>query len=235
VTLKPFFPDLAFAWAFYAVLTALLFVAACIDWRRLVVPKWLSLSTLGLGLASNVARGAWLGGFSSGEWSLGPHWSWAPPGFWLGAADGLLFSLAGFLTGFGIFFVLWVLGACGGGDLKLFAAVSAWVGPYISLWVLALSTVIQMVLLGLKLGTLFLLPSPQAAQATAADNKGKASASPRATPMVREARMRRGVTYSLPLALATALALLWFFRGDLNLARTRPQLALSHELSADAR
>jgi prepilin peptidase CpaA len=38
-------------------------------------------------------------------------------------------SALGLLTGFGITFVLFALGAIGGGDVKLMAGVGAWVGP----------------------------------------------------------------------------------------------------------
>jgi prepilin peptidase CpaA len=199
---KPFFPNPAFGWTFYALLIALLACAALIDLRRAIVPKWLSLTTLALGVACNVVRGAWLGSLERSVWTLELH------GYWLGAADGLLFALAGFFTGFGIFFLMWIVGACGGGDVKLFAALSAWVGPYISVRILVLSTVILIVLLGLKLAALFLTQSPKAALAPPVDKKG-------ATP--RERRSARGMTYALPLLLATALALLWFFRVDLNL------------------
>jgi Flp pilus assembly protein protease CpaA len=214
---KPFFPNPAFAWTFYGILVALLAMAAAIDLRRVLVPKWLSLTTLALGVACNVVRGSWMGGLDLADWCLGPHWDgWR--GAWLGGADGLLFALAGFLTGFGIFFLMWTVGACGGGDVKLFAAVGAWVGPYISLWILALSTIILIMLLGLKLGVLFLIQSPKAPSPPQADKKGKATGP-------HEPRIARGLTYSLPLALATALALLWFFRLDLKLAQTRPRLA----------
>src|SRR4051812_43040520 len=38
-------------------------------------------------------------------------------------------SLLGFLTGFGLSFMLFLLGAVGGGDVKLLAGVGAWLGP----------------------------------------------------------------------------------------------------------
>jgi prepilin peptidase CpaA len=43
---------------------------------------------------------------------------------WLGLRGGLL----GLLLGGGIFFLLFVLGGMGGGDVKLMAAVGAWAG-----------------------------------------------------------------------------------------------------------
>jgi Flp pilus assembly protein protease CpaA len=209
----PFFPNQAFAWTFCGVLLLLLVIAALIDLRRLVVPKWLSLTTLTLGVTWNLVRGAWLGSQDLQTWWLGAN------GAWIGAADGFLFTLAGFLTGFGIFFFMWIMGACGGGDVKIFAALSAWVGPYISLWIMVLSTVILILLLGLKLGAAFLIQSPKAPTPRAADKNGKA-------PRARDPRLARGVTYALPLALATALALFWFFRVDLDLAHLWPQASL---------
>jgi Flp pilus assembly protein protease CpaA len=223
VTLKPFFPNLAFAWAFYAILIGLLVLAALVDLRRRVVPKWLSLTALALGVACNMVRATWMAGWGAADWGLAPGWNWSPQGAWLGAADGLLFALAGFLTGFGIFFLMWIVGACAGGDVKLFAAVSAWVGPYISLWILALSTLVLIVLLVLKLGARFLIQSSKASRSPAADKKGKVTV-PYNPPPLRDPRTR-GVTYALPLALATALALLWFFRYDLTLAQPRSRLA----------
>jgi Flp pilus assembly protein protease CpaA len=201
-----FFPSLSFGWTFYGVLIAFLVVAAYIDARRMIIPKWVSLSILTLGVIFNLARGAWLGDQGVKVWLFEPN------GLWLGAADGFLFALAGFLMGFGIFFVMWILGVCGGGDLKLFAALSAWVGvgpQYLLFWILALSTVILFVL---SLGHAilrFVAPSPQATPPARTDKKSNGKPA-------RDPRRARGWTYALPLALATAFVLLWVFRDDLN-------------------
>src|SRR5262249_47055246 len=125
-----FFPNPVLAWAWYLALVGLLVVAAWTDQRRLVVPKWLTLSMLGLGLLANLVRGAWLGAAGGTGWFLGGD-------VFMGLLDGLLFSLAGFGLGFAIFFVMWLMGVCGGGDVKLFAAVGAWVGPGVAVAVLA--------------------------------------------------------------------------------------------------
>jgi Flp pilus assembly protein protease CpaA len=212
VIFKPFFPNPAFGWTFYGIIVALLLVAALIDLRCAIVPKALALTTLFLGVTSNVVRGAWLGGLDQEAWHLGKH------GTWIGAADGLLFALAGFFVGFGIFFFMWIIGACAGGDVKLFAALSAWVGPYISPFILIVATIALIVLLGLRLVILLIFQGPQAPAPAPADRKGKGT-----MPAVpRDPRYRRGMTYSLPVAIATALTLLWFFRYDLNLAQPRP-------------
>src|SRR4051812_42097258 len=103
-----FFPDLHFGWAFYAVLVLLTLVSAYVDWRWIVIPKWVSVSTLAAGVAFNLARGTWLGAAGESVWLFGPH------GAAVGAVDGLAFALAGFAFGFAVFFLMWGLGICGG-------------------------------------------------------------------------------------------------------------------------
>src|SRR5207253_1912546 len=102
------------------------------------------------------------------------------------------------------------LGVCRGGDVKLFAAVSSWVGPEFFLWILALSTIILFVLSLMQAVFAFRAASPQAAPSGRADKKSKGT-------VARDPRRARGLTYAFPLALATALVLLWVFRADLNL------------------
>ena len=75
--------------------------AAVIDSRTRRLPNWLTAPAVLLGLVFHTATGG---------------------------LSGLGFSLAGLATGFGILFVLWLIGGSGGGDVKLIAAVGAWVG-----------------------------------------------------------------------------------------------------------
>lgn len=206
---RPFFPDEIFGWTFFGVLAALTVVAAVIDLRKMVVPKWLTIPTLVLGLVFNTARGAFLGYEEMRVWAL------TPDGPFLGALDGFLFALVGFLCGFAMFFVMWVLGLCGGGDVKLFAAIGAWVGAYYSLWVLAGSMLVLIVLaMSRALGTFFTQGYKAAKKAYSAKAGKKTAAG-----MVPR---RRLMTYSLPLAIATAAVVLWFFRVDLKLAHPSP-------------
>src|SRR5437773_1063833 len=44
-------------------------------------------------------------------------------------------ALAGLAVGFGLTFIMFAMGAIGGGDVKLMAAVGAWVGPFAALQV----------------------------------------------------------------------------------------------------
>ena len=122
-----FFPGPMFGWAFSAVLFGLLAVAAYQDLKRVIVPKWITLPTLALGILFNLVRGGWVEASGGGVWS------------------GFLFALAGFGTGFGLFLLMWLLGTCGGGDVKLFAALGAWVGPLLCVFILG-CTIILVVL-----------------------------------------------------------------------------------------
>ena len=85
------------------VLTLVLAIATWTDLRSRLIPNWLTFSTIGLALLAH----AWFGGF-----------------------PGLLFSLAGLGTGFGLFIALYVAGGMGAGDVKLMAAIGAVVGAY---------------------------------------------------------------------------------------------------------
>ncbi len=134
------FPAPEFAWVFGAALLAGLVFACWHDLRTLRVPKPVSLALLAGGVLANLVRGAWVGADGAEAWSLGAN-GWA-----VGAADGFLFSLAGFAVGFAMFFVLWVFGVGGGGDVKLAAAVGAWVGPRWFFFVLVVALVAVTVL-----------------------------------------------------------------------------------------
>jgi len=216
---RPFFPDVFFGWAFFGVLAAILVVAAIVDLRRMVIPKWLTLPLLGLGVVFNIVRGAWLGALEQ------PVWAFSPDGPVLGALDGLLFALVGFLAGFAIFFVMWILQLCRGGDVKLFAALGAWIGSYYCLWVLAGSLLVFIVLSLLRVFYLVLTQGYKETQKAYSVKRGKKSP----TGMVPRHRL---MTYSLPVAVATAAVLLWFFRVELHLADPAPPRAGAPRQSA---
>jgi prepilin peptidase CpaA len=76
-------------------------VGAVKDFRGLRIPNWLTYSGLIAALMVRVGLGGW---------------------------PGLRGGLAGLLFAGGIFLLLFLLGGMGGGDVKLMAAVGAWVG-----------------------------------------------------------------------------------------------------------
>lgn len=55
--------------------------------------------------------------------------------------DGFWVSLLGFAVGFGILFVLWIIGSAGGGDVKLISALATWLGWLMTLKVLLCSLI----------------------------------------------------------------------------------------------
>jgi prepilin peptidase CpaA len=200
----PFFPDLVFAWVFLATLLGLLVAASVIDYRYLVVPKWITLTALPLGLLFNAVRGGWLGAQESPVWVLGAG------GTALGILDGLLFALAGFALGFVLFFLLWILGVCGGGDVKLFAALGAWIGPGQCVIVLIATLVVLIVVVFVQIALRLFRGDWKAIRRPASPPKG-----------LRQAKKRRLVGFSLPLTVAVTAVLLWSFRVELQLAPPR--------------
>ena len=89
-----------------AVLAGVVVVAAVSDLKKGKVYNWLTYPAIAAGLAFGALEG----------WAQGHAW------------DGLANHLAGFGLAFGVLFVAYILGGMGGGDVKLMAAVGAFVG-----------------------------------------------------------------------------------------------------------
>jgi Flp pilus assembly protein protease CpaA len=181
------FPNLPFAVAFVGILIAGLAYAAWVDWTTLKVPKWLTVGLFAIGVVMNVIRGAWLG--AEGQ----PTWLSDEGNLVLGALSGLLWSLAGFLLGFALFFVFWIFGLGGGGDVKLVAATGAWLGALPVMISIAAS--LPFLILVTLLVLTYRMTSgrlPQVATATAMQGGG---------------RRRSVTTYSLPFALGVYVVL----------------------------
>ncbi|MGH7225338.1 MAG: A24 family peptidase [Gemmataceae bacterium] len=199
--MHPFFPDPYFGWTFYAVLVAFTLLGAYLDLRKAVLPKKLTLSLLAVGVVFNIVRGAWLG-------QVGGELRWLATGnLWLGALDGFLFSLVGFALTTVLFFVFWAMKLCGGGDVKLFAALGAWVGFWHAIFIMLASVLVMVVLLFGRV--LFGGLGPMAVK-----KRLKESQVIQGGPGKGKWRM----TYALPVAISVAVVLLWFYRFDLNLA-----------------
>ena len=212
--LPSFYPDPAFGWIFYAVLVGFLAVAAYLDLGWLKIPKKVTLPMLGAGLVVSVVRGAWMGSVLSGsDDQVVFAFANSPV---LGALDRLLCSVAGFAVGFGVFSLLWILGKGGGGDVKLMAALGAWVGPKWMLYLIFGSMLVFVVLAVVRLFQKLLRRGVQ--KTVFSVKEGAARDNAKKTPV--GARRRSDVIgYSLPAAVATALLLPCFFWSDLGLPK----------------
>lgn len=89
------------------VVLAVALTASAFDVRTRRIPNWLTFGATAVGLAYGLS--------SSG-------------------LSGLGLSMAGWLTGAALFIPFFVLGGMGAGDVKLLAALAAWLGPSESIW-----------------------------------------------------------------------------------------------------
>jgi Flp pilus assembly protein protease CpaA len=199
-----YFPNLIFGWTYLVILMAMLTVASYWDLRFMKIPKWISLTILLAGVLANLIRSGWLGAQEVKTWVL------EPGGMGLGILDGLLFSLAGFAVGFSLFFLLWVLGVSGGGDVKLFTALSCWVGPVLILYVFAVTVVVVAMVVFFRLA--YYVFSGRGFQVMR--NRSRFTEGGR-----KPVKKPKGgdLGFSLPVAIACVVVLLWVFRGDLQL------------------
>ncbi len=183
------FPSPAFGWAFLSALGTILLAACYFDLRHRMIPNWLTLPTVLAGFMVNTIRGAEVGDG------------------WMGAAGGFSFALLGFLLGFLLFLVFWQIGICGGGDVKLFAAVASWLGWQCSYWLWLTSFALLASILTVRTVIRYFSPPPQLNGSLALD----ATTQP--------GQKRRGLLpYALPLTISAVVVTLWYFRAELKLA-----------------
>lgn len=105
-------------WVFIAAVGLYTAIAAAMDLRTHRIPNYLTVPTALLGLAYHTLA----------------------PGGW-----GPLSSLAGFGLGFSLLLLPWLLGSGGMGDVKLLAALGAWLGPKLMLVAFATSALVAAV------------------------------------------------------------------------------------------
>ena len=128
---------------------------------------------------------------------------------------GLLSGLSGFGIGFGLLFVLWMVGSAGGGDVKLLGALSVWLGPGLTLKVLLGSLIF--VILG-TFGVLFGSMITRGWRGTKKRyTRSQAEDAPKRRKKTAETivdrQKRRVMAFATPVALATWCILL-LFRGQ---------------------
>jgi len=94
---------------------ALLAWAALVDLRSRLIPNWLTFTLILSGIIVNFS---FAGPITAGQ------------------------AFLGFLVGFGLPLALFILGAIGGGDVKLLAGVGAWMGPEVVVRVFAIAALV---------------------------------------------------------------------------------------------
>lgn len=82
------------------------------DVRTMKIPNYITISGIVVGLGYH-----------------GVMWGWS----------GIVFALKGAGIGFVLMFVMHIVGAVGGGDVKLFAGIGAWMGVWLTLTILMYS------------------------------------------------------------------------------------------------
>jgi prepilin peptidase CpaA len=208
---RTFFPNVWFAWAFLGLVASLTGIAAWTDTKRAKIPNWLTVSMLGVGVIVNGIRGGWLG--SEGR----PLWLWPTGTWWLGVCDGLTLSLIGAAVAFVLMFVLWIMGTCGGGDVKLMTAIGSWLGlgGFLFVW---LATAI-----GLMVWVFFRVIGGGLSPRRIRSRLSKLDADRRNLNAGRsiEARRPLRMTYSLPLLISLLVVLLYVYRYELQIAAPR--------------
>jgi len=103
----------------FLIALLVVFTSACFatDVHRGKIPNWLTVPMFGLGLLFHVIHGG---------------------------LTGLGISLLGFAFGFGILLVMRFMGAAGGGDVKMMAAIGAWLGFWLTFKLFITSAVVAL-------------------------------------------------------------------------------------------
>ncbi len=168
-----------------AVLVPALAYACWNDYRLRLIPNWLTAAVAATGLA---AQTLWLG------------------------LPGLQSAALGILVGFSVLILFWLVRAMGAGDVKLMAAVGAWVGPQLILF-----AILTGVLVGGVLALGILVYQRRWSQTTA--NVGVMLTKMSSLRMAFSdygsakslSRASGGMPYAIPLAIGTLITL---FSGD---------------------
>jgi len=117
-----------------------------------------------------------------------------------GIGDGAL----GFLIGFGILFILWIIGSGGGGDVKLMGALSVWLGYRWALYVFIVSTLIVIIVTAaIVLGNVLTIGPKRMKKKLLATGKPTQLGEKPKQETVQEKQKRRIMAYAMPIAIAT--------------------------------
>jgi prepilin peptidase CpaA len=168
---------------YIALVAGFITAAAFTDYRTRKIPNWLTVPTAVLGLL---------------------YHSFAPGGF------GPWMALAGFAIGFCLLLLPWILGGGGMGDVKMLAALGAWLGPVFILVAFACGAGIAAAMaMSLMVGSVVTsgISGTQRKYLTAGGNGGTLTADEVPRGQVKKAK--RVLPFAIPVAIGTYLTLAW--------------------------
>ena len=167
--------------------------AAVFDARVKKIPNKLTLPFFGMGLLYQLA----FHGLGEGV-----------------ARPGLIGAAAAFAAGFGMMWVLWMIGGGGGGDVKLMGALSVWIGFKATCLVLVFSTIFVIAgTIGVMAFGVLTHGMYRTKEIYLASGESPNGLRPAAETAVQR-QSRRIMGYAPPVALATWLVVAWnLYRG----------------------
>jgi prepilin peptidase CpaA len=116
---------------------------------------------------------------------------------------GLVASLAGFAVGLSLLLLPWLLGGGGMGDVKMLAALGAWLGPVGILVAFGLGSVLA------AFGMIGVLTANTLSHGFSSTRKHYIAAAAGGGAAAAPAKVRRVLPFALPMALSTWLVLAW--------------------------
>ncbi len=164
---------------YVALVAGFITAAAVTDYQTRKIPNWLTVPAAVLGLI---------------------YHSFAPGGF------GPLMAIAGFVIGFGLLIFPWLLGGGGMGDVKMLAALGAWLGPVFILVAFACGAgFASLMAMSLMFGSVVTsgISSTQRKYLTAGAGGGTMTADGKAK------KAKRVLPFAIPVAIGTWLTLAW--------------------------
>jgi prepilin peptidase CpaA len=164
---------------YVALVAGFITAAAVTDYRTRKIPNWLTVPAAVLALV---------------------YHTFAPGGF------GWWMPLAGFAIGFCLLLLPWLLGGGGMGDVKMLAALGAWLGPLFILVVFAFGAGVASVMaMSLMFGSVITsgIGRTQRKYLTAGANGGTVHADGKAK------KTKRVLPFAIPVAVGTYAVLAW--------------------------
>lgn len=164
----------------FAALVALyITIAAVVDFRTKKIPNWLTVPAAVLGLGYNLL---------------------APSGL------GPVTALVGFAVGFALLILPWLLGGGGMGDVKMLAALGAWIGPVLLLATFAIAAVLAAVGATIIIAASTMNTGIMATQDRYIRSSGGTVIQ---SPGQPARKVRRVLPFAVPVAISTWLVLGW--------------------------